>query len=462
MLRMLHCDNQPERHPKRCSFSRIEKNASDPAQASRMTTEISSRQAFERWTRGRALPSIGTNAGAGSIAFQDWKKFKEAFAPELILRAVRESSVHVKRVLDPFGGSGTTALACQFLGVHPTTVEVNPFLADLIRAKLALYDVGQLRDDADKVLTTMRAYPSDALPDGFLPPTFVEPGSGGRWLFSAELFTAFRSIQLAIAEVDDSDNRRLFRVLLGGLLVDVSNVRVSGKGRRYRANWQLRETPSFLLFELFEESLRSAMVDIGEHGCRAETKAEVVEGDSRSALSNIAPVDLVVFSPPYPNSFDYTDVYNVELWMLGYLQSWDDNKTLRESTLSSHVQVKREFAGPPSGSPLLEQSLEALEEVKDQLWDRQLPLMIGAYFGELLSVIEACAAKLVSEGEMWIVVGDSRYAGVDIRVARIMAELTVSRGFETVSIEPFRSMRTSPQQGGREGLDESLVILRKH
>ena len=33
--------------------------------------------------------------------------------------------------IDPFGGSETTALACQFLGAAPTTIELNPYLADL-------------------------------------------------------------------------------------------------------------------------------------------------------------------------------------------------------------------------------------------------------------------------------------------------------------------------------------------
>ncbi len=91
---------------------------------------------FEEWTQGRTITSLGTNAGADELPFQTWRNFKEAYAPELIARAVEESEIPVVRCVDPFGGSGTTALACQFLGVYPTIIEVNPFLADLIEAKL--------------------------------------------------------------------------------------------------------------------------------------------------------------------------------------------------------------------------------------------------------------------------------------------------------------------------------------
>jgi DNA modification methylase len=70
------------------------------------------------------------NGYSATIAFQGWRNFKEAFAPELVERAINETG-KVRHVIDPFGGSGTTALAAQFLGAKPTTIEVNPFLADL-------------------------------------------------------------------------------------------------------------------------------------------------------------------------------------------------------------------------------------------------------------------------------------------------------------------------------------------
>ena len=74
---------------------------------------------FDEWTGRRKLASFGTNAGAEELPFQQWKHIKEAYPPELVARAIDESSIPVRKCLDPFGGSGTTALACQFLGVHP-------------------------------------------------------------------------------------------------------------------------------------------------------------------------------------------------------------------------------------------------------------------------------------------------------------------------------------------------------
>ncbi|MEW3673849.1 hypothetical protein QOZ77_32065, partial [Pseudomonas aeruginosa] len=85
--------------------------------------------------------------------------------------------------------------------------------------------------------------------------------------------------------------------------------------------------------------------------------------------------DLAVFSPPYPNSFDYTDVYNVELWVLGYLNDSADNRSLRQSTLASHVQIQRNYAPRPLGSATLDDVSKKLHASRELLWSRWIPNM---------------------------------------------------------------------------------------
>jgi hypothetical protein len=140
--------------------------------------------AFLDWTGERRLIALGTNAGSTDLPFQGWRRFKEAFAPELIERAVRESTIPIRHIVDPFGGSGTTALAAQFLGINSTTIELNPFLADLIESKLSTYDYKELvrafarvMDIASKdTLKCRNPFPGAT-------ETFLEPGRDGRSIF---------------------------------------------------------------------------------------------------------------------------------------------------------------------------------------------------------------------------------------------------------------------------------------
>lgn len=417
---------------------------------------------FEDWVGGRKIFSYGTNAGADELPFQAWRRFKEAFAPELIERAVSESSIPVRRCVDPFGGSGTTALACQFLGIYPVTIEVNPYLADLIEAKLTTYDVDSLaRDFALLVRSANRRRLSPHKFFHAAPATFVEPGVDGRWIFDAAVASRLAAYVASLPCIDNLRNRRLLRVLLGGVLIDLSNVVVSGKGRRYRRGWQLRHKTAIDLDQSFCEAVEKAVGHILRYARRAERRFTVIRGDSRRLLKRTGPVDIAVFSPPYPNSFDYTDVYNVELWGLGYLQQPDHNVRLRLATISSHVQLKRRFLPPPSGSKLLDRTVQSLQAQRDHLWDSRIPDMVGGYFADIVQILRAVAARLPAQGQIWMVVGDSRYAGVPVPVADILSELASNVGCRLVTKEPFRSMRTSVQQGNSPSLAESLLVLRR-
>ncbi|HEU0142214.1 MAG TPA: site-specific DNA-methyltransferase [Bryobacteraceae bacterium] len=51
---------------------------------------------------------------------------------ELVERAVRNSSKSRDTVLDPFGGSGSTLIACEKTGRHARVIELEPKYCDVI------------------------------------------------------------------------------------------------------------------------------------------------------------------------------------------------------------------------------------------------------------------------------------------------------------------------------------------
>jgi len=345
--------------------------------------------------------------------------------------------------------------------VRPSTIEVNPFLADLIEAKVARYDIEAVVRGFTRVVEQAHGKSRD--PAEFLanvPPTFVEPGVNDRYLFSRDVAARFLAYRAAIEGVEDVATRRLLRVLLGATAVPASNALVSGKGRRYRRQWKETPIQPTAVDQMFEQGVLSALFDLRRFEARRCREYEVLRGDARARLAEIETCDMAIFSPPYPNSFDYTDVYNIELWMMGYLNGAADNRQLREATLRSHVQIKRDMsASAPKPGSLLEQTLAALATVQAQLWNPDIAAMIAAYFEDIGAILTALSGRLRAGGRVYMVVGDSRYAGVDVPVAAILAEQASNQGFELVRCEPFRSMRASPQQGGAHELSETLVVL---
>lgn len=420
------------------------------------------RVGFLDWTGDRRVPTVGTNAGQPPLPFQRWRRFKEAFAPEIVQRAVAESSGPIKHIADPFGGSGTTALAAQFLGVKPTTIEVNPFLADLIEAKIASLDVDLAVRAFGRVVEEVALDAEEEQPQfAGAPPTFVEPGLDGRYVFSRAVACRLLAYRKAIERVRDERCRRLFRVVLASTAIPVSNVVVSGKGRRYRRGWWKRESDPTLVDRLFRRGVVEALHDLRRFASRGCLEYVVLRGDARVLAGAIGAHDLAVFSPPYPNSFDYTDVYNVELWSMGYLNDGAANRRLREATMRSHVQLLRNFDGGTVRSVTLRRTVEALREVRGELWNRHIPEMIGAYASDLSVVLEQLGRGLRVGGRAYVVVGDSRYAGVHVPVGRILAEVAEPLGYRVLEMESSRSMRASPQQGGQHELGEMLVVMER-
>lgn len=405
---------------------------------------------------------MSSNIPSHNLPFQRWYRFKEAFSPLLVAESISCLGFWPTTCLDCFGGSGTTALTCQFLGIEPTTIEVNPFLADLIEAKLSRYDQDKLLRDYGDVIqmaasskTSLRGIRNEPWPA-----TMIEPGVKGRWLFPRETFRCILSLRDAIEEVTSSINRRLMRVLLGSILVDMSNVVISGKGRRYRRNWQASQKSPKDVMHAFREAFNGAFVDISAHGVRQCASYTLLRGDSRVEVDKASEIDIALFSPPYPNSFDYTDIYNIELWVLGYLKSRQDNADLRTATLRSHVQISRDMSWDNLESPKLKKTVAALRKRREQLWDPNLPDMIGAYFADLDRILKSIRTRMNPEGAVLMTVGDSRYADVLVDVGDILSELAAGAGYVCEAITPIRAMKTSAQQGWVASLSEDLVRLR--
>ena len=421
---------------------------------------VNARLLARSWfSKHSVLGPASTNQDTHDLPFQRWYRFKEAFAPRAVMDAFAKLPRMPRTCVDPFGGSGTTALTAQFLGVRPTTVEVNPFLADLIEAKLQWYDAMRLMASYRQVVdgaASARVDPAHLLAGA--PSTFLEPGVAGRYIYPMDVAERILAYREAIDGLEDRTHARLLRVLLASSLISLSNVVISGKGRRYRSGWERRQIDPRMVGRMFEAAFLDAAEDIVRFGRRPCPDFTLLRGDARSALADAPEAEFALFSPPYPNSFDYTDIYNVELWMLGYLRSAEDNRALREATLRSHVQIKRSFYARHS-TPRLEAALARLEEKRSELWNRHIPDIVAAYFDDLAAVLAGLHRIMPAGSSVMMVVGDSQYAGVPVDVAAISAELGSTIGFDTRELSPMRSMRSSAQQGGDYALGETLVHL---
>ena len=178
---------------------------------------------------------------------------------------------------------------------------------------------------------------------------------------------------------------------------------------------------------------------------------------------------LCVTSPPYLNSFDYSDVYRPETFLIKSVQSNADLRQIRLASLRSHVQVKWPKPVLNSFGTDYNQTMKRLAAKEGAFWDSRIPQMVQAYFEDMhgvLSSLRVCASK---KAKVWLVVSTSAYAGVEIPVDFILAQIGESVGWFLQEIAVLRSLRASGQHASRVPgedilpfhLRESLVILSK-
>lgn len=401
-----------------------------------------------------------SNQGSAGVAFQRWFHFKEAFSPKFVADTIASLPYEVESCLDPFGGSGTTAITSRMLGLGSTSIEVNPFLADLIEAKLTPVSPAAFRADYERILAELDIDDADRLLADGMPQTMTEPGKTGRFIFSSEVYATARAIRRLSADIS-IEHARLIGVLLGSVLVQNSNVTINGKGRRYRRGWAGRRRSAEDLVKSLDAAVDMAVEDITSYAGLPQGRHVVLRGDARSKLREVTSADVAILSPPYPNSFDYTDVYNLELWMLGYLRSGADNRALRRDTLRSHVQIKWDGSERICVSDLLTATIDELVRHRANLWNRNIPEMVGYYFDDLCQVFGQLAHVLPKGHHAIVAIGDSQYAGVLIDVAAILEQALPAVGFRLAEKGTIRSMRTSSQHGGTLSLSEHCLVFER-
>lgn len=174
-------------------------------------------------------------------------------------------------------------------------------------------------------------------------------------------------------------------------------------------------------------------------------------------------IDLVITSPPYLNSRDYTDTYMLELKTLGFTDSAAEIRKLREKTLRSHVQIKWED-DTQINNVLLTETLRKLESASENIeqWNDSIIDMVRLYFVDMKKIFCVLYKKMKQNGRVYFNVSNSAYFNVLIDTLEICASIAEQEGFKVIEIRDARKLKTSPQQQEKVGkLLEGVIVLER-
>jgi len=394
-----------------------------------------------------------------------WYFVKEAFSPSLVEQAMESAQCGQDDVvLDPFCGSGTSLLAAAGKGAVTIGCEVNPFLAFVTRTKLCVRGSRSLKKHTPLVQRGIGRGKKSAL-EGTS--TFTASEGRKKWLFNTEVVRSFEGGWTKTSSVPEP-TRNLLRLALIGAAMDCCNATQDGKCLRYRKDWEDENFGREEFLERFGARVSQMREDI-ESARLHPSRSRVHQGDCRQRLSSatIPKFKLCITSPPYLNSFDYSDIYRPEMFLGKFVHNTTELRAVRLRTVRSHVQASWRQPTEDDFGPLYLNSITSLRERKDVLWDHRIPTMVQAYFEDMKNVLRQLKKHAHANAHLWIVVSTSAYAGVEIPVDLIIADIAGKVGWRLKEIGVIRSLRSSGQHfrtieednKGPLQLRESAVVL---
>lgn len=358
----------------------------------------------------------------------DVHPYPAKFIPQIPGHLIARLSLPGDLVLDPFGGSGTTALEAVRLGRRATSIDANPLAALIGQVKTASVSPN-VRQELDAVRAAVTAHLASPLTaeDALARYATHIPDIVHREKWFADQSVAELACIRNVVDSCSNDTARcicqlaLSRTVQAACFQD-SETRYASRPRAVLPGESLQG---------FVRNLDRVLNSVGGSGGRlAYGLADFLTGDASEVLSNLEAesVDLVVTSPPYGNAYDYHLYLRFRLLWLGF-----DPRELGRMEIGSHLRHQRQGTG--------------FEE----------------YMRELGDVVKESVRVLRSGRYIALVAGDPVYGGHTYAIADEIGARARDLQLDYVGAirRPLHAVKRSVSGVARRAQHEDIVLLRK-
>lgn len=337
------------------------------------------------------------------------------FTPNVVLDHLPASGI----VLDPYCGSGTTLLEAAVRRHNVIGIDCNPIAILISRCKLARLDAREssslhmMTANPEKIAKGLSAFRGS-----------LHDFHGRDHWFSHQ---AQRELAYCLQFVNSADRSSdLWAVLATALSAIVNTYSNQDSETRY-----VRRTKDHLPGDLtyaFTEKLIKIEEALRARGPLSRSRSTLLLGDLRMTPPIASgSVDVVITSPPYANTMDYYLYHKQRMNVLGF-----DFKLVQSQEIGSRHQFSSR---------------------KDSIEQWNLDYTIG---------LEQVLRMLKQGGKAWIIIGDSRIAGVKVDGAELTLDSARSLGYkaELVDSQPMHSRsRMFSASFQSPGKSEHVVLI---
>jgi len=362
-----------------------------------------------------------------------WLRLTPAYSVKVVEEILSRYD-RIESVLDPFCGSGTTALCAARRGIQSATTDINPFLIWLANLKTRRYSSDEIcvtRDALELVLEGMEKdfHSSDA------PPIHkIE-----RWWSEDNLaFLCDLKGSIDISKIP-SVSRDLLSIAFCRTLIKLSNTAFNHQSMSFK------EGNTELDLKIDRSGIfRNDLAYILE-GCREEIAvvSNAVLHDARSLdMSNLGSFNLIITSPPYANRISYIRELRPYMYWLGYLREAREAGELDWKAICGTwgVATSRLNDWLASGEYENDHLSSVVSEIAcvENKHAATLARYIHKYHEDIFAHLSSLTKVLSEDARVHYIVGNSVFYGTLVRVEDIYADMMKKVGFKDIEIRAIR------------------------
>ena len=385
-----------------------------------------------------------------------WLRLTPAHSVHLVAELLDGANAGEGPVLDPFCGTGTTALVCAEQGIAADTTDINPFLTWLATAKTSSYTESDLQAflrASEAVRTAIED--CDAIAAWVPPLHQIEKWWDGPTL--AALGRALCSIRALEAE-HAAPAIDLLKIAFCRVMIERANVSFAHQSMSFKA-----ADDSLSLFgsrsvvgECWDAAIREIALSAQSP---IATIPRAILCDARCFGSELPRnhYACVITSPPYPNRMSYIRELRPYMYWLGYLRDGRQAGEMDWQAIGGTWGCATSLAGKWEPETAREIGYPGFADLLANI-ARDSPLLsryVHKYFYDMARHCAELFAVVRPGGAIHYIVGNSKFYDTLLPVEQIFAHLFAAAGFSQAAVKTIRK-RTSKKE-----LFEHVVSARK-
>jgi SAM-dependent methyltransferase len=366
-----------------------------------------------------------------------WLRLTPAYSVHLVGELLEARARPGARVLDPFCGTGTTALVCAERGLACDTTDINPFLVWLAKAKTRRYSAAELealRDRVPRVAAAMRRARGAAWTPSLHK---IE-----RWWSPSALGALGRGRAAVLAAREEVPARAadLLDLAFCRAMIESAHVSFGHQSMSFQAGAVPDGPHADEVAGRFEDAARTIATAAGSP-IRKVPAPHLLDARDVGAGFERAAFDHVVTSPPYPNRMSYVRELRPYMYWLGYIGEARDAGELDwkaiGGTWGCATSNVAKWSAPEGAARV---PYEGFERIVGEIGERSgvLARYVAKYFHDMVLHVHSLAPLVARGGTLDYIVGNSKFYDVMLPVEEVFAAIFADAGFRGARARAIR------------------------